>query len=72
MVVPPTRDLPPPETTGSDRRRDPAWPSDPDDAKRRAAKKARAERKAIGDPETLGDGVMPNELKVGKTNAAPT
>jgi len=71
LVVPPTRDLPPPETTGSVARRDPSWPSDPDDAKRRAAKKARAERKSLGDAETWGDGVMPNDLKVGKTGAAP-
>jgi hypothetical protein len=71
LVVPPSRDLPPPETTGSVVRRDPSWPSDPDDAKRRAAKKARAERKSLGDPETLGDGVMPNDLKVGRTNAPP-
>jgi hypothetical protein len=71
LVVPPTRDLPPPETTGSVARRDPSWPSDPDDAKRRAAKKARAERKSLGDSETWGDGVMPNELKVGRTGAAP-
>ena len=71
LVVPPTRDLPPPETTGSIAQRDPAWPSDPDEAKRRAAKKARAERKPIGDTDTLGDGVKPSDLKVGKTSAAP-
>ncbi len=71
LVVPPNRELPPPDTTGSVARRDPTWPSDPDDAKRRAAKKARAERKSLGDAETWGDGVMPNDLKVGKTSAPP-
>jgi hypothetical protein len=70
LVVPPSRDLPPPETTGSIAQRDPSWPSDPDDAKRRAAKKARAERKSLGDADTWGDGVKPNDLK-GRTNAAP-
>jgi hypothetical protein len=71
LVVPPTRDLPPPETTGSIAQRDPAWPSDPDEAKRRAAKKAKAERKPIRDTDTLGDGVTPRELAMGKTSAAP-
>jgi hypothetical protein len=71
LVVPPTRDLPPPETTGSIAQRDPAWPSDPDEAKRRAAKKAKAERKPIRDTDTLGDGVTPRELAMGKTGAAP-
>jgi hypothetical protein len=70
LVVPPTRNLPPPETTGSIAQRDPAWPADPDDAKRRAAKKARAERKAV-DVTTWGDTLKPNELNVGKTGAAP-
>jgi hypothetical protein len=71
LVVPPSRDLPPPETTGSIAQRDPSWPSDPDDAKRRAAKKARAERKSLSEADIWGDGVMPNDLKVGKTSAAP-
>jgi hypothetical protein len=71
LVVPPTRDLPRPETTGSIAQRDPAWPSDPDEAKRKAAKKARAERRPVGDTDTLGDGVMPRDLAVGKTGAAP-
>jgi hypothetical protein len=70
LVVPPTRNLPPPETSGSTAQRDPAWPADPDDAKRRAAKKATAERKAI-DVLSWGDSLKPNELSVGKTGAAP-
>jgi hypothetical protein len=68
LVVPPTRDLPRPETTGSIAQRDPAWPSDPDEAKRRAAKKAKAERKPMGDPDTFGDGVTPRDLAVGKAS----
>jgi hypothetical protein len=71
LVVPPNRDLPPPDTTGSVARRDPTWPADPDDAKRRAAKKALAERKSLSEAEIFGDGVMPSDLKVGKTNAPP-
>jgi hypothetical protein len=70
LVVPPTRNLPPPETTGSVAQRDPAWPVDPDEAKRKASKKATAERKWV-DPDTWGDTLKPHELGVGKTNAAP-
>jgi hypothetical protein len=70
LVVPPTRNLPPPETTGSVTQRDPAWPADPDEAKRRASKKATAERKWV-DPDIWGDTLKPHELGVGKTNSAP-
>jgi hypothetical protein len=45
LVVPPTRELPPPETTGAIAARDPAWPVDPDVARQKAEKKARAERR---------------------------
>jgi len=71
LVVPPTRNLPPPETTGSIAQRDPAWPSDPDEAKRKAGKKVKVERKSLGDSETWGDGLKPGDLRVGKTNATP-
>lgn len=45
LVVPPSRDLPPPQVTGSVAKQNPAWPADPDEKKRVAAKKANAERK---------------------------
>jgi len=45
LVVPPTRNLPPPQTTGSLAQRNPAWPVDPDEKRRQAEKKANAERK---------------------------
>jgi len=70
LVVPPNRELPPPDVTGSIAKPDPAWPSDPDEAKRKAAKKAKAERKWV-DPTTWGDTLKPSELKVGKTDALP-
>src|SRR5580658_6306622 len=35
LVVPPNRDLPQPDTTGSIGQRDPAWPSDPDENKKK-------------------------------------
>jgi hypothetical protein len=69
LVVPPNSNLPPPDTTGSVAR-DPAWPADPDEAKRKAAKKAAAERKYT-DPTTWGDTLKPSQLKTGKTDALP-
>jgi hypothetical protein len=70
LVVPPNRDLPPPDTTGSIGQRDPAWPSDPDENKKKAVKKAASERKWT-DVSTWGDTLKPNELKAGKTDALP-
>jgi hypothetical protein len=70
LVVPPNRDLPPPDTTGSISQRDPAWPSDPDENKKRAAKKAVGERKWT-DVTTWGDTLKPSQLKAGKTDALP-
>jgi hypothetical protein len=71
LVVPPNRELPPPDTTGSISQRDPAWPSDPDENKKKAAKKAASERKWT-DVTTWGDALRPNELNRGKTDALPT
>src|SRR5271157_204778 len=51
--------VPPPNTSGSVAQRDPAWPSDPDLARRKATKKANAERKYV-DPETWGDSLKPS------------
>jgi hypothetical protein len=70
LVVPPSRDLPQPDTTGSISQRDPAWPSDPDENKKRAAKKAVSERK-WSDVSTWGDALKPSQLKAGKTDALP-
>jgi hypothetical protein len=70
LVVPPNRELPPPDTTGSITQRDPAWPSDPDENKKRAAKKAVSERKWT-DVTTWGDALKPSQLKAGKTDALP-
>jgi hypothetical protein len=71
LVVPPNRELPPPDTTGSISQRDPAWPSDPDENKKKAVKKAASERKWT-DVTTWGDALKPSELKAGKTDALPT
>ncbi len=70
LVVPPNRDLPPPDTTGSISQRDPAWPSDPDENKKKAVKRAASERKWT-DVSTWGDALKPSQLKAGKTDALP-
>src|ERR1700722_1704798 len=62
LGVPPTRDLPQPvTTTGSITAKNPAWPVDPDEVKRAADRKARAQRKAYN-PETDQNQLLPSQL----------
>lgn len=70
LVVPPTRDLPPPVSTEAIAVRNPAWPADADLQRKAAEKKARAERKPV-DWVALDDRLSPKELEVGKTNNPP-
>lgn len=58
LVVPPTRDLPPPEDPAR-AERDPAWPKDPDQASRRDV--AKRKKQAI-DWEQEGRPLTPSEL----------
>jgi hypothetical protein len=67
LVVPPSRDLPPPATAGSLTATNPAWPADPDEKRRNAERKAKAERKPY-DPIKSGESLRPNELAVGRTD----
>jgi hypothetical protein len=67
LVVPPSRDLPPPVAAGSLAVNNPAWPADPDEKKRAAARKAKAERKPY-DSYKAGDALKPSELAVGRTD----
>jgi hypothetical protein len=67
LVVPPSRDLPAPATPGSLAATNPAWPADPDEKRRSAERKARAERKSY-DVYKAGDPLKPNELAAGKTD----
>jgi hypothetical protein len=67
LVVPPSRDLPPPVAAGSLAVTNPAWPADPDEKKRAAARKAKAERKPF-DPYKAADALRPSELAAGRTN----
>jgi len=68
LVVPPKLDLPPPETAKNEIK-DPNWPKDPDEARRKAAIAARKKEK----PKSLQEAarpLTPSELNVGRT-AAP-
>jgi hypothetical protein len=65
LVVPPTRDLPPPQTIGSVAQRNPAWPVDPDEKRRQAEKKANAERKRFVLEDELRQ-LSPQELNAVK------
>jgi hypothetical protein len=71
LVVPPSRDLPVPRTAGSLAAGNPAWPADPDEKRRAAERKARAERKPF-DPYKAGDPLKPNELAAGRTDKPAT
>src|SRR5215472_12637053 len=68
LVVPPTRDLPPPQT-GDAVRGNPAWPKDQDEQRRR---EAAAKRKKDAKPfvwSDLGAQLSPNEMKKGASTA---
>jgi hypothetical protein len=68
LVVPPSLDLPPPEFAKSEIK-DPNWPKDPDEARRKAAIAARKKAK----PKSLLEAarpLTPSELNAGRT-AAP-
>ena len=67
LVVPPRLDLPPPVSANSEVS-DPNWPKDPDEARRKAEKKAR--QKAKPSSIEAARPLTPAELNVGRT-AAP-
>jgi hypothetical protein len=69
LVVPPKLDLPPPESLKGEIK-DPNWPKDPDEKRRKAAIAA---RKKAPTPKSLAEAarpLTPDELNVGRT-AAP-
>lgn len=59
LVVPPKRDLPPPQTAGA--QRDPNWPVDPD-VKRANEVAAKRKNGSTFDPDTFGDPLRPSQL----------
>src|SRR5258707_12076457 len=68
LVVPPKLELPPPESVRTEIK-DPNWPKDPDEARRKAAIAARKKERAKS-PEEAARPLTPAELNVGRT-AAP-
>jgi len=67
LVVPPKLDLPPPETAQSEIK-DPNWPKDPDETRRKAAIATR--KKENKDPREASRILTPSELNAART--APT
>jgi hypothetical protein len=66
LVVPPSKKLPPPQSSAVDR--DPNWPVDPDiKRKRESAAKRKANNGASFDPDTFGNTLRPSELNRGRT-----
>jgi hypothetical protein len=68
LVVPPTRDLPPPQTTDAVRG-NAAWPKDQDEQRRREASAKRKKNAKPFDWTDLGVQMSPNELKKGAATA---
>jgi hypothetical protein len=68
LVVPPKLDLPPPESVKGEIK-DPNWPKDPDEKRRKAAIAAR-KKSAAKTPAEAARLLTPDELNVGRT-AAP-
>lgn len=64
LVVPPSRELPPPQSRAA--KRDPAWPNDPDVAKARKAAEAKRKLNAGSDLSRIidrqGNALTPDEL----------
>jgi hypothetical protein len=65
LVVPPTRDLPPPQTTDNAVRGNAAWPKDQDEQRRREASAKRKKEAKPFDWSDLGAQMSPQELKKG-------
>ena len=68
LVVPPNRDLPPPQTTDA-ARGNAAWPKDQDEQRRREAAVKRKKDTKPFNWEDLGRQMSPSELKKGATTA---
>jgi len=74
LVVPPSRNLPPPAASISPGKNNPAWPDDPDEKQRKAVKKAKAERSNYVDwlNDVQKDRLTPEEWAAGKTDKPAT
>jgi hypothetical protein len=75
LVLPPSRTLPPPAAANASlAKNNPAWPVDPDEVKRKAERKAKAERKPVDyNNDVRHDRLTAQEWSVGtSTNSGPT
>jgi hypothetical protein len=68
LVVPPSRDLPPPENDSAALRSNPAWPNDPDVARARADAEQRRNRNIWAEIEKEQNPLRPDELAPGAKN----
>jgi hypothetical protein len=65
LVIPPNRDLPPPQTGDATIANNPAWPKDPDVARRKAEATARRNRNINEEVEREQNRLSPDELAPG-------
>src|SRR5262249_55984499 len=71
-VIPPGRDLPPPENTDAIIANNPAWPKDPDIARRKAEAAAQRNRNVSDEREREQNPLRPDQLTPGRTKKKPT
>lgn len=69
LVIPPGRDLPPPERTDAALSRNPAWPNDPDIARRKAELERDRNRNISDERELEQNPLRPDQLTPGTRNA---
>jgi hypothetical protein len=65
LVIPPSRDLPPPENTDAIIANNPAWPKDPDIARRKAEAAAQRNRNISDEREREQNPLRPDQLTPG-------
>ncbi len=71
LVIPPSRDLPPPEKVDAAVTNNPAWPNDPDIARRRADAARERNRNVHDEVEREQNPLRPDELAPGAKNEPP-
>ena len=65
LVLPPSRDLPPPEKSDAITANNPAWPKDPDVARRKAEAAAERDRNVSDEREREQNPLRPDQLTPG-------
>ena len=68
LVLPPSRDLPPPEKSDAITANNPAWPKDPDVARRKAEAAAERDRNVSDEREREQNPLRPEQLAPGATH----